>query len=249
MDGETRLGRMPGCSALVGKKGVRVHPLTVPRFPRIVRLQDELVTLRLECTNLYRKGHFSTLELVPASTLSTTPLKGESLTKGLHTSSAAWFRKPMTRTELVAVSSSEDEGSLRFVYELLAWVEEMQMRLERAEWGTDLPSVETQLETQRHIHASVEDLGSSVKEARLYEGKMSPNFRASYTETLGKLETQYCKLMETSSFRLRHLQSLHGFVSRATAELIWLNEKEEEELAYDWSDNNPNIAAKKSYFS
>ncbi|XP_035201680.1 microtubule-actin cross-linking factor 1 isoform X6 [Oxyura jamaicensis] len=216
---------------------------------RIMRLQDELVTLRLECTNLYRKGHFSTLELAPASTLSTTHVKGEPLTKGLHTSSASWFRKPMTRTELVAISSSEDEGSLRFVYELLAWVEEMQMRLERAEWGSDLPSVEAQLEAQRHIHASVEDLGSSVKEARVYEGKMSQNFRASYTETLGKLETQYCKLMETSSFRLRHLQSLHGFVSRATAELIWLNEKEEEELAYDWSDNNPNIAAKRNYFS
>ncbi|KAM6239688.1 microtubule-actin cross-linking factor 1 isoform 3-T3 [Porphyrio hochstetteri] len=215
---------------------------------RIMRLQDELVTLRLECTNLYRKGHFSTLELVPPSMLSTTHLKGESLTKGLHTTSASWFRKPMTRTELVAISSSEDEGSLRFVYELLAWVEEMQMRLERAEWGSDLPSVETQLETQRHVHTSVEDLGASVKEARMYEGKMSQNFRASYTETLGKLETQYCKLMETSSFRLRHLQSLHGFVSRATAELIWLNEKEEEELAYDWSDNNPNIAAKRNYF-
>ncbi|NXO49504.1 MACF1 factor, partial [Aramus guarauna] len=215
---------------------------------RIMRLQDELVTLRLECTNLYRKGHFSTLELVPPSMLSTTHLKGESLTKGLHTTSASWFRKPMTRTELVAISSSEDEGSLRFVYELLAWVEEMQMRLERAEWGSDLPSVETQLETQRHVHTSVEDLGSSVKEARMYEGKMSQNFRASYTETLGKLETQYCKLMETSSFRLRHLQSLHGFVSRATAELIWLNEKEEEELAYDWSDSNPNIAAKRNYF-
>lgn len=27
------------------------------------------------------------------------------------------------------------------------------------------------------------------------QGKMSQNFRASYTETLGKLETQYCKLM------------------------------------------------------
>ncbi|NXA41394.1 MACF1 factor, partial [Eudromia elegans] len=216
---------------------------------RTVRLQDELVTLRLECTNLYRKGHFSALELAPASTRSTTHLKGESLTKGLHTSSASWFRKPMTRTELVAISSSEDEGSLRFVYELLAWVEEMQMRLERAEWGNDLPSVESQLETQRLVQSSVEELGCSVKEARVDEGKMSQNFHASYTETLGKLETQYCKLMETSSFRLRHLQSLHGFVSRATAELIWLNEKEEEELAYDWSDNNPNIAAKRNYFS
>uniref|UniRef100_A0A8C3XHH0 Microtubule actin crosslinking factor 1 n=1 Tax=Cyanoderma ruficeps TaxID=181631 RepID=A0A8C3XHH0_9PASS len=200
----------------------------------IMRLQDELVTLRLECTNLYRKGHFSTLELVPTSTLSTTHLKGESLTKGLHTSSASWFRKPMTRTELVAISSSEDEGSLRFVYELLAWVEEMQvsMRLERAEWGTDLPSVESQLETQRHIHASVEDLGSSVKEARILGPIPAPR--------LGRGEKTH---------QLRHLQSLHGFVSRATAELIWLNEKEEEELAYDWSDNNPNIAAKKNYFS
>ncbi|KAM9116260.1 microtubule-actin cross-linking factor 1 isoform 10-T10 [Pangshura tecta] len=216
---------------------------------RIVRLQDELVTLRLECTNLYRKGHFSTLELVQPSTLTTTHLKAGPLTKGTHTSSASWFRKPMTRAELVAISSSEDEGNLRFVYELLSWVEEMQMKLERAEWGSDLPSVESQLETQRHVHSSVEDLGASVKEARMYEGKMSPNFRTSYTETLGKLETQYCKLMETSSFRLRHLQSLYGFVSRATAELIWLNEKEEEELAYDWSDNNPNIAAKRNYFS
>ncbi|XP_038613931.1 microtubule-actin cross-linking factor 1 isoform X3 [Tachyglossus aculeatus] len=216
---------------------------------RILRLQDELVTLRLECTNLYRKGHFTTLELTQPSALTTAPSKAEPLTKGTRTTSASWFRKPMTRAELVAISSSEDEGNLRFVYELLAWVEEMQMKLERAEWGSDLPSVESQLETQQHIHTSVEELGSSVQEARMYEGKMSQNFRTSYTETLGKLETQYCKLMETSGSRLRHLESLHRFVSRATAELIWLNEKEEEELAYDWSDNNPNIAAKKNYFS
>ncbi|XP_044275369.1 microtubule-actin cross-linking factor 1 isoform X15 [Varanus komodoensis] len=223
---------------------------------KIVRLQDELVTLRLECTNLYRKGHFSSpssLDLVQSSSLSTRHFKAEPLLKGTHTAattgSTSWVRKPMTRTELVAISSSEDEGNLRFVYELLSWVEEMQMRLERAEWGSDLPSVDSQLEVQRQIHSSVEDLGASVKEARMYESKMSPNFRTSYTETLSKLETQHCKLVETSSFRLRHLQSLYDFVSRATTELIWLNEKEEEELAYDWSDNNPNMAAKRNYFS
>lgn len=43
------------------------------------------------------------------------------------------------------------------------------MKLERAEWGNDLPSVELQLEAQQHIHVSVEELGSSVKEARLSE--------------------------------------------------------------------------------
>uniref|UniRef100_A0A8C6ZAW1 SH3 domain-containing protein n=1 Tax=Nothoprocta perdicaria TaxID=30464 RepID=A0A8C6ZAW1_NOTPE len=268
---------------------------------RITRLQEELQALRLECTNLYRKGNFPALGHMPISMQSIIHVKREALSKGLHTSSGSWFRKPMTRTELVAISSSEDEGSLRFVYELLAWVEEMQVspgllppqiipkgktvndlclsrlplksssvlnllrtlcpswlgscslcstpggfsvRLDRAEWGNDLPSVESHMETQRHVHSSVEELASSVK-----EGKISRNFRTSYAETLGKLKTQYCKLLETSSFRLKHLQSLHGFVSQATAELIWLNEREEEELAYDWSDKNPNIAAKKIYFS
>uniref|UniRef100_A0A8C6W9R7 Calponin-homology (CH) domain-containing protein n=1 Tax=Nannospalax galili TaxID=1026970 RepID=A0A8C6W9R7_NANGA len=206
---------------------------------RVMRLQDELVTLRLECTSLYRKGHFTSLELVPPSTLTTTHMKTEPLSKTTHSSSTSWFRKPMTRAELVSISSSEDEGNLRFVYELLSWVEEMQMKLERAEWGNDLPSVESQLEAQQHIHTSVEELGSSVKEARLYEvcSIQNPHSKSCREE------------WEMSSFRMRHLQSLHKFVSRATAELIWLNEKEEEELAYDWSDSNPNIPSKKNYFS
>uniref|UniRef100_A0A670JE80 Microtubule actin crosslinking factor 1 n=1 Tax=Podarcis muralis TaxID=64176 RepID=A0A670JE80_PODMU len=247
------------CEGLIRQLQVDVQILRDENYYQleelVFKLQDELVTLRLECTNLYRKGHFSSpssLDFVQPSSLSTRHLKAEPLLKGTHTTaitaSTSWFRKPMTRAELVAISSSEDEGNLRFVYDLplLCW---FQMKLERAEWGSDLPSVESQLEVQRHVHSSVEDLGSSVKEARMYEGKMSQNFHTSYTETLGKLETQYCKLMETSSFRLHHLQSLYGFVSRATTELIWLNEKEEEELAYDWSDNNPNMAAKKNYFS
>ncbi|XP_066430119.1 microtubule-actin cross-linking factor 1 isoform X14 [Eleutherodactylus coqui] len=213
---------------------------------RVLRIQDELLTLRLEYSNLYSKGNFISSDLQSSVSLNT------SLQQGFQTSAASstsWFRKPMSRTELLALSSSEDEGSLRFVYELLAWVEEMQLKLERAEWGSDLPSVETQLENQRQVQTSVEDLSSSLREARSYEVKMSPNFRSSYKETLSKLEIQYCKLRETSSSRLRHLETLHNFVSRATAQIIWLNEKEEDELAYDWSDGNSNMEMKRDYFS
>lgn len=42
---------------------------------------------------------------------------------------AALLRRPMARSQLVAMSSSEDEGSLRFIYELLGWVEETQVGL------------------------------------------------------------------------------------------------------------------------
>ncbi|XP_068124927.1 microtubule-actin cross-linking factor 1 isoform X16 [Hyperolius riggenbachi] len=213
---------------------------------RVLRIQDELLTLRLEYSNLYKKGNLFNSDLRITTSLNTTQ---QQAFHSPATSSTSWFRKPMSRAELLALSSSEDEGSLRFVYELLAWVEEMQLKLERAEWGNDLPSVESQLETQRQVHASVEELASSLREARSYEVKMSPNFRSSYKETLSKLEMQYCKLRETSSSRLRHLETLYEFVSRATAQIIWLNEKEEEELAYDWSDGNSNMEAKKEYFS
>lgn len=54
-------------------------------------------------------------------------------------------------------------------------------------------------------------------------------------------------IKNTSRNQERHLDTLHNFVSRATRELIWLNEKEEEEVAYDWSERNPNITRKKEY--
>lgn len=66
------------------------------------------------------------------------------------------------------------------------------MKLERAEWGNDLPSVELQLETQQHIHTSVEELGSSVKEARLYEVHSMQNLnyqRSGEEDVLGGVST------------------------------------------------------------
>lgn len=36
-------------------------------------------------------------------------------------------------------------------------------------------------------------------------------------------------------------------MSQATQELIWLNEKEEEEVAFDWSDHNSSIFKKREY--
>ncbi|XP_055732109.1 microtubule-actin cross-linking factor 1-like isoform X17 [Salvelinus fontinalis] len=221
-------------------------------------LHEELVSLRLQCSSVYRKGHFS-----PVTGGDRTAPRGSdsglSLSTGAQTLlgavgvvgaiGAALLRRPMSRSQLVAMSSSEDEGSLRFIYELLGWVEETRDVLERAEWGADLPSVEQNLQDHQNIHTAVEELLHSLKEARNYETKVSPNFRSSYSDTLAKLEHLYCKLLELSSWRLRCLESLHAFVCRCTEELIWLNEREEEELAYDWSQNNTNVNAKRELYA
>lgn len=56
-------------------------------------------------------------------------------------------------------------------------------------------------------------------------------------------------IQNSSKSRLRNLESLHAFVSASTKELMWLNDKEEEEVNFDWSDRNTNMTAKKDNYS
>uniref|UniRef100_A0A8C1ULA5 Microtubule actin crosslinking factor 1 n=1 Tax=Cyprinus carpio TaxID=7962 RepID=A0A8C1ULA5_CYPCA len=255
---ENELGMyLQDCEALVRQLHLDLQVLRDEKYYQVEQLvfrvsclQEELVSLRLQCASVYRKGHFSTGGLL-GEHAGQKGSSGRLATLGAQTllgavgAAASLLRRPMSRADLVAMSSSEDEGSLRFIYELLGWVDETQELLERAEWGSDLPSVDQHLQDHHIIHTAVEDLLNSLKEARNYESRVSPNLSSSYSETLSKLENQYCKLLEHSSWRLRCLESLRAFVSHCTEELIWLNEREEEELAFDWSDSNTNMAAKR----
>ncbi|XP_070320396.1 plectin isoform X14 [Odocoileus virginianus] len=142
-----------------------------------------------------------------------------------------------------------EDSTLRYLQDLLAWVEENQRRVDGAEWGVDLPSVEAQLGSHRGLHQSVEEFRAKIERARTDEGQLSPATRGAYRDCLGRLDLQYAKLLNSSKARLRSLESLHGFVAAATKELMWLSEKEEEEVGFDWSERNSNMAAKKEAYS
>ncbi|KAG7462800.1 hypothetical protein MATL_G00188590 [Megalops atlanticus] len=157
------------------------------------------------------------------------------------------IRKPLVKSCLMDPNMTEEEVNMNFVQDLLNWVEEMQVQLDRGEWGSDLPSVESHLENHKTVHRAIEEFQMSLKEAKISEIQMTQPMKHSYSEKLGKLETQYGKLLNSSRNRQKHLESLHDFVSRATQELIWLNEKEEEEVAFDWSDRNTSISKKRDY--
>ncbi|KAJ6661540.1 hypothetical protein lerEdw1_014450 [Lerista edwardsae] len=142
-----------------------------------------------------------------------------------------------------------DDVTLRYLQDLLAWVEENQRRVSAAELGADLPTVESQLGSHRGLHQSIEEFRAKIERARADEAQLSPGPRSAYRDCLGKLDVQYGKLLSSSAARLRHLESLHAFVAAATKELMWLNEKEEEEVGYDWSELNSNMASKKESYS
>ncbi|XP_030125336.4 dystonin isoform X27 [Taeniopygia guttata] len=165
----------------------------------------------------------------------------------LQTLKLMQIRKPLMKSAFVDQNLTEEEVNMKFVQDLLSWVEEMQVQLDRAEWGSDLPSVESHLENHKNVHKAIEEFESSLKEAKMSEIQMTAPLKLTYAEKLHKLESLYSKLLNTSRNQERHLDTLHNFVSRATRELIWLNEKEEEEVAYDWSERNPNITRKKEY--
>ncbi|KAM8738349.1 dystonin isoform 2-T2 [Acanthopagrus schlegelii] len=157
------------------------------------------------------------------------------------------IRKPLLKSSLADQNMTEEEVNMKFVQDLLNWVEEMQLQLDRSEWGSDLPSVEMHLENHKSVHRAIEEFQMSLKDAKLSEIQMNMPLKLTYSDKLNKLEKQYERLLSCSRERQSHLESLHDFVSQATQELIWLNEKEEEEVAFDWSDRNSSISKKRDY--
>ncbi|XP_031731957.1 plectin isoform X3 [Anarrhichthys ocellatus] len=199
------------------------HPQAEQMYRRVYRLHERLVNLRTDY-NLRLKTTVTTV-----------------------TSQA-----PMTQTiqqGSTRVRPELDDVTIRYVKDLLAWVEENQLRIDEAEWGSDLPSVESQLGSHRGLHQTVEDFRSKIERARADESQLSPIGKGSYRQYMGKLDLQYGKLLNSSKSRLKKLDSLHAYISAASKEMMWLNDKEEEEVNFDWSDRNTNMTAKKDNYS
>ncbi|OXB54450.1 hypothetical protein ASZ78_000907 [Callipepla squamata] len=79
------------------------------------------------------------------------------------------IRKPLMKSAFVDQNLTEEEVNMKFVQDLLNWVEEMQVQLDRVEWGSDLPSVESHLENHKNVHKAIEEFESSLKEAKISE--------------------------------------------------------------------------------
>ncbi|XP_045913971.1 plectin a isoform X1 [Micropterus dolomieu] len=195
-------------------------------YRRVYRLHERLVNLRSEYNLRLKSG-------VTATQIPMTQI---------HSVQVLQQAPVRLRPEL-------DEVTLHYIQDLLGWVDENQRRVDDGEWGSDLPAVECQLGSHRGLHQSVEEFRSKIERAKADESQISPASKAAYRDYLGKLELQYGKLLNASKARLQYLDQLHAFVTAATKELMWLNEKEEEEVNYDWSERNTNMAAKKENYS
>uniref|UniRef100_S4R9D8 Desmoplakin SH3 domain-containing protein n=1 Tax=Petromyzon marinus TaxID=7757 RepID=S4R9D8_PETMA len=115
-----------------------------------------------------------------------------------------------------------------------------QVHIENIRWGDSKATVESQFQSHTDLHNMIEVIGERVEEAKLLEKKAEMCSNEEYMQLISDISTSYMK----------DVSKLNDFVGRATAELIWLNQHEEREIAYDWSDHSlPNLAAKKDSHS
>lgn len=99
------------------------------------------------------------------------------LKSGVTVSQVPMTQVPMTQISHVQtlqqspqrVRPELDEVTLKYIHDLLAWVEENQRRIDGAEWGEDLPSVESNLGSHRGLHQSIEEFKYKIDRARADE--------------------------------------------------------------------------------
>ncbi len=118
---------------------------------RVYRLHERLVNLRSEFN----------LRLKSGVTVSQVPMTQVPMTQISHVQTLQQSPQRV-RPEL-------DEVTLKYIQDLLSWVEENQRRIDGAEWGEDLPSVESQLGSHRGLHQSIEEFKYKIDRARADE--------------------------------------------------------------------------------
>uniref|UniRef100_A0A667YQM4 Desmoplakin b n=1 Tax=Myripristis murdjan TaxID=586833 RepID=A0A667YQM4_9TELE len=122
----------------------------------------------------------------------------------------------------------EDPG--RNFHEAFAWIGQQKRLIETASWGDDPVAIEQQLISHQKYHSSIQR-SSEVDRAR-DELVCSKGDKAS----LHALEQEWDSLQKMSYGRTQQLRELREIIEEISREIMWVNDREEEELVFDWGD-------------
>lgn len=121
--------------------------------------------------------------------------------------------------------------------------------LQEADYGSDLPSVQNELDVHQREHKNIDQFHLKVEKCVQAKSNFHGEELTLYGQHLTSLQKLYTELMTVSNKRLSDLDTLHDFIHSATGELVWLNGKEETEVTRDWSDKNLNVQVIEQYYA
>ncbi|XP_046973803.1 dystonin isoform X22 [Vanessa cardui] len=128
------------------------------------------------------------------------------------------------------------------------WCKDRLKKLHEADYGSDLPSVQHESDKHQREHKQIDQFHSKVEQCVHNRSNFNGEELNLYNQHLNQLQKLYAELLSTSTKRMSELDALQEFLQSATAELNWLNEKEQVELSRDWADPHINLPAVQHYY-
>ncbi|KAK9519723.1 hypothetical protein VZT92_022433 [Zoarces viviparus] len=128
-------------------------------------------------------------------------------------------------------SSGGWEEPGRSFQDAMAWIGQQKRLIETASWGEDVAAIEQQLNKHQSFHSSIQR-STEVDRARDDLNKKGDKGGSH------ALDQEWDSLQQMSIGRTEQLQELKRIIQDMSKEIMWVNEKEEEELMFDWGDKN-----------
>ncbi|KAJ8376859.1 hypothetical protein SKAU_G00074390 [Synaphobranchus kaupii] len=123
----------------------------------------------------------------------------------------------------------EDPG--RSFQEALGWIGQQKRLIETSSWGETSEVIDQQIANHSKIHSTIQR-SPEVDKAR--DELIQKGDKAN----LHMLEQEWDSLQKASFSRTDQLRALQKIIEEISQEIMWVNEREEEELVFDWGDKN-----------
>ncbi|XP_033358552.1 dystonin isoform X15 [Bombus vosnesenskii] len=208
-----------------------VHTLTEGRYSQAAELRKRVQKLHQRWVALRSLLHKRLVQ--PLSAVSF-PVEERVVTK---------HRTTVHETRLV-----DTNPHFRALHDCIDWCKAKIKQLQDADYGSDLPSVQNELEVHQREHKNIEQFHPKVERCVQAKSHFHAEELTLYSQHLTVLQKLHTELLAASNKRLSDLDTLHDFIQSATNELVWLSSKEETEVTRDWSDKNLNVQSIEQYY-
>ncbi|XP_060900761.1 desmoplakin-A isoform X2 [Labrus mixtus] len=125
-------------------------------------------------------------------------------------------------------------GSLdggRVFNDAMAWIAQQKRMIETSPFGDDAEAIDKQIMSHNKTHSSIQR-SQEVDRARDELHSRSDKYNLSI------LEQEWDSLQKISNSRVHQLRELQSIIEEISRAIMWVNEREEEELVFDWGDKN-----------
>ncbi|XP_073712567.1 desmoplakin-B [Misgurnus anguillicaudatus] len=132
-------------------------------------------------------------------------------------------------------SLSRDEP--KYFSEAMAWITQQKRLIETSLWGDDLEAIGQQITNHSSFQSSIKR-SVEVDRARaelMQSNNQNPDINKPF---LNKLEQEWDSLQKVAYQRGVNLNDLRNIIEEISNQIMWVNEREEEELVFDWGDKN-----------